>query len=171
MQPLIKATNYAASEKLVKATAINQNVTIEEARKILDGQMAQETTWVNEKYQVMTRTFDHPNLGPCMQINIRRRDGNVIFRDWREFQQIKKQLAVPECEGIELYPAESRKVDASNKYHIFCMLTPDEEHRVPFGWEERDVAEPTPEGEGIRGMRQRPLPASDPESRQHKKQR
>ena len=168
MTPLVKADWRVASDKLVKATAINQNITEVEARALLDAEITKDTTWINDKYQVQTRTFDHPNLGPCMQINIRRRDGNVIFRDWRDFQAIKNQLAGPECEGLEIYPAESRKVDSSNKYHLWCILTPDEEHRIPFGWEERDVAEQTPEGKGIRGMRQRPLPASDPESRLHK---
>src|SRR5262252_1117488 len=117
MQPLVKADWRVASDKLVKATAINQNITEVEARAMLDAEINKDNTWVNDKYQVQTRTFEHPQLGPCMQINIRRRDGNVIFRDWRDFQAIKNQLAGPECEGLEIYPAESRKIDQTNKYH------------------------------------------------------
>jgi len=167
MTPLVKATWHRASDKLVQATAKSQNISLEEARKMLDAEIARDNTWVNEIYQVAVTRWDHPNLGPCMQINIRRRDGKVIFRDWRHFQAIKNQLAGPECEGLEIYPAESRKVDTSNKYHIFCILTADEDHRIPFGWQERDVCEQT--ADGVNGIRQRPLDASDPESRLNQK--
>ena len=167
MTPLIKATTFKSDDKLIAATARTQGITIEEAQAMLDDEIARETIYVNEKYQVATHRFEHPQLGPCLHINIRRRDGGVIFRDWRDFQAIKNQLAGPECEGLEIYPAESRKVDQSNKYHIYCILTADEEHRIPFGWSERDVQEQEPNVP--RGMRQRPLPAYDPESRSHKK--
>jgi hypothetical protein len=165
--PLIKADKFKADDKLIEATVRTMGVSFEEARKILNDEIARETIWVNDKYQIATHTFDHPQLGPCMQINIRRRDGGVIFRDWRDFQAIKNQLAGPECEGLEIYPAESRKVDQTNKYHIWCILTADDEHRIPFGWSERDVAEQ--EKNVPNGMRQRPLPVCDPESRQHKR--
>jgi hypothetical protein len=165
--PLIKANKFKADDKLIQAHMRTQNCSFEEARKMLDDEIAREAIWVNEKYQVATHHFDHPQLGPCLHINIRRRDGNVIFRDWREFQEIKNQLAGPECEGLEMYPAESRKVDQSNKYHLYCILTTDESHRIPFGWSERDVTEQAKDVPN--GMRQRPLPAYDPESRQHKK--
>lgn len=167
MTPLIKADKFKADDKLIEATMRTQKMSFEEARALLDAEIARESIWVNDRYQVATHTFEHPNLGPCMQINIRRRDGNVIFRDWRDFQEIKNQLAGPECEGLEIYPAESRKVDQSNKYHIWVMLTPDEDHRIPFGWIDRDVAEQEPNVP--HGMRQRPLPTYDPESRQNKR--
>lgn len=110
--------------------------------------------WINEKYQVAAIKFDDATFGPMMQINIRRRDGNVIFRDWREFQDIKNQLAGPECEAIELYPAESRVVDVNNKYHIWVILNT--EVRIPIGWHiGRHVRHIKTE---LPGLRQRPLP-------------
>lgn len=66
-----------------------------------------------------------------VHLNIRRRDGGPILRDWRHFQWIKNQLVGEECEGVELYPAESRLVDTSNKFHLFVCTDP--EHRLPFG--------------------------------------
>jgi multidrug resistance efflux pump len=66
-------------------------------------------------------------------------------------QQIKNELVGEECEGIELYPAESRKVDTSNKYHMWCIADP--AFRFPVGFRERDVVEH--EVKGPSGMRQR----------------
>ena len=118
MTPLVKATEFKADEKLIQATARNQNISLEEARALLDAEIAREGVWVNEKYQVSVTEFNHKDFGPCTQINIRRRDGNVIFRDWREFQEIKNQLAGPEVEGLELYPAESRNGHYQQVSHI-----------------------------------------------------
>ena len=85
-----------------------------------------------------------------VHLNIRRVDG-YPGRDWRHFQAIKNQLVGRECEAVELYPAESRLTDTSNKYHLFCVADPT--FRFPFGFETRDV-QYGDETEG--GLRQRP---------------
>jgi hypothetical protein len=43
--------------------------------------------------------------------------------DWRDLQRIKNQLVGPECEAVELYPAESRKVDTANQCGV-CSTRP-----------------------------------------------
>ena len=173
MTPLVKAPpqSFKDDDKLIEATAKHMGISLEESRQLLAAEIAKEEIWVNEKYQVAAHGFEHPDLGLCLQINIRRRDGGVIFRDWRDFQQIKNQLAGPESEGLEIYPAESRKVDTSNKYHIWCVLNdpaqPDKSKRIPFGWYDRDVLDQS--DTDLAGTRQRPLPASDPEARINQK--
>jgi hypothetical protein len=112
--------------------------------------------WVNDLYQVQLRRFDGEI--PVVHLNIRRRDGRVIFRDWRHFQAIKNQLVGPECEGVELYPAESRLSDTSNKYHLWCIADPS--FRFPFGMHGRDVI--NGKGGSKAGHRQRPI--SEPET-------
>lgn len=119
------------------------------AIKMLEADMAKCETWVNDLYQVQKRYLDNG----MVHLNIRRRDGAAVLRDWRHFQQIKNELIGEECEAIELYPAESRKVDTSNKYHLYGA--PDPEFRFPVGWEDRDVG--YQEHRNIPGMRQRPL--------------
>jgi hypothetical protein len=97
--------------------------------------------FINDLYQVAKRqikTKDGTPV-PMVQLNIRRRDGKPIFRDWRHFQWIKNELVGEECEAVELYPAESRLVDTSNKYHLWCFTDPT--YRLPFGMQERDVIE------------------------------
>lgn len=130
--------------------ARREGITLEEARARLDKHAERSDIWLNDIYQVM-RT----DLGEgLIQLNIRRRDGKPIFRDWRHFQRIKNELVGEECEGVELYPAESRLTDTSNKYHIWCNADP--KYRFPFGFEERDVE---PESTGPeRGLRQRRIP-------------
>ena len=118
-----------------------------EAREILEREARVTEYWINNIYQVAKRP-----AGDFVQLNIRRRDGKPIFRDWRHFQMIKNQLVGEECEGIELYPAESRKVDTGNKFHIWCI--PDPTWRFPVDWTERNVMDhdsPKP------GFRQRPM--------------
>ena len=104
--------------------------------------------WVNEVYQVEVR----PMGDNYVNLNIRRLDGDTIFRDWRVFQRIKDEIVGPECEAVELYPAESRLVDASNKYHLYACTVPG--WRFPLGFEVRDVSGETG---ATPGTRQRPF--------------
>lgn len=112
----------------------------------------------NNIYQVQMRWTRAPEYVPffgertVVHLNIRRRDGAVDMRDWRHFQQIKNELVGPECEGVELYPADSRLVDTSNKFHIWVVM--DAEFRFPFGFENRDVLGPQPD-DNVPGVRQR----------------
>lgn len=123
---------------------------ITEAMRITGGDRATTTTaleaelndveyWLNDLYQVAKRQLfdDDGRKLPMVHLNIRRRDGRTIFRDWRHFQAIKNQLIGEECEAVELYPAESRLNDTSNKYHLWCFTDPT--YRVPFGMVRRDV--------------------------------
>lgn len=108
----------------------------------------QTSVWINDLYQVARREFQSGSI----HLNIRRRDGRPIFRDWRHFQEIKNQLAGPEREAMEIYPAESRLVDTSNKYHLWVM--PEGVYITDnIGFSQRDVSYvsgPT------RGTKQRP---------------
>jgi hypothetical protein len=115
----------------------------------------QETTeyFVNDLYQVALHRVES-GYGKTVQLNIRRRDGKPIFRDWRHFQRIKNELVGEDIEGVELYPAEERHVDTSNKYSIWCVVEPG--FRFPFGWLHRDVLDESPPGTPP-GRRQRRL--------------
>jgi len=156
MTPLVRATNAKNVRALILETARLVGCSFEEAEQIIINQQSREELWLNEIYQVAAIRQDHPIYGKIMQINIRRRDGNVIMRDWRHFQEIKNQLAGPECEAMELYPAESRLIDTANKYHLWCILDP--ELRIPIGWHEGRNVTNGRKGKQLPGHRQRPLP-------------
>ena len=81
-----------------------------------------------------------------------RRDDRRPDRDWRHHQAIKNQLAGPEVEAVELFPAESRLVDTANPVELFpaesrlvdtanqtwlWVAAPGD--RFPFGFDERVV--------------------------------
>jgi hypothetical protein len=123
--------------------------TREEALKALDDYDNSCTYWLNDTYQVQRRELDND----WVHLNIRRRDGGPIMRDWRHFQMIKNELVGDECEAIELYPAESRLVDTTNKYHLYACKDPT--FRFPVGFQQRDVNYETT-GDAA-GLRQRPL--------------
>lgn len=80
--------------------------------------------WFNDTYNVTLRRHDKDPVfgahGGMMQLGICSLDGTARH-DWREFQAIKNQLAGPECEAFELYPAESRLLDPSNYYTLWCF--------------------------------------------------
>jgi hypothetical protein len=104
-----------------------------------------DEVWLNDLYQVNVRRNDE-----CVHLSIKRRDKNPVT-DWRHKQQIKNQLVGPECEAVELYPAESRLVDTANQYHLWACSNP--ETRIPVGWfEARMISSESPDG-----GQQRPL--------------
>lgn len=80
--------------------------------------------WVNDIYNVVVRRWStDPVFGTSagmIQIGIHTHNGTARH-DWREFQGIKNQIAGPECEAFELYPAESRLLDPSNYYTLWCF--------------------------------------------------
>ena len=69
----------------------------------------------NSRYTVYVRVLP---LG-FVHLSIKRNDRSPMH-DWRELQRIKTALMGPEVEAVEIYPAESRVVDGSNQYHLFC---------------------------------------------------
>lgn len=119
------------------------------AVKLLDDEFAKCTMYLNELYQVQVMPCGPDNA--MLHICIRRRDGGM-FKDWRHFQQIKNEVAGEEREAFEMYPAESRKVDASNKWHLWVLP---EGVSMDVGWQERDVQ--YTEHRNVPGLRQRSL--------------
>ena len=57
--------------------------------------------------------------------------------DWREFQRVKNEILGDSVEAVELYPAESRLVDASNQFHLYGLP---EGMLFPFGMPGRGVS-------------------------------
>jgi hypothetical protein len=89
----------------------------------------------NSRYFVVVRELSTP-WGPCRHLSVRNQDRSARH-DWRELQRVKNELAGPEWEAVELYPAESRLVDQSNQYHLFVFQP---SFMFPFGFFERKVA-------------------------------
>lgn len=101
-------------------------------------------TWVNEIYSVALYRNDAPPPGwpPMIHLSIKRNDREPIH-DWRELQGIKNALVGPEHEGVELYPAEGRKVDTANQYHLWVLANSAD--CFPFGFATRAVSDDTGE--------------------------
>jgi hypothetical protein len=72
------------------------------------------------------------------------------WHDWRDMQRIKNELCGPECEAVEVFPAESRLVDSANQYHLFVFQS----YTLPFGFRERLVGDAD-----WQQSKQRPFPA------------
>jgi hypothetical protein len=97
-----------------------------------------DETWFNDLYYVtLRRVPDHVFGSPegMIQLGIASHDGTARH-DWRHFQEIKNALAGPECEAFELHPAESRLLDPSNYYTLWCFPGV---KRLRVGVEVRDV--------------------------------
>lgn len=86
--------------------------------------------WQNDIYDVTRRHYPSgwpETNSPYIKLGICSLDG-LARHDWRDMQAIKNQLAGEEWEAVELFPAESRLVDPSNYYILFCIP-----ERFPFG--------------------------------------
>jgi hypothetical protein len=133
---MVRKLTDADVEEASRITGTNY----EEAREALQNELDACEYWINDLYQVAKRELRNAaGEVSAYHLNIRRRDGKPIFRDWRHFQWIKNQLVGDECEGLELYPAESRLNDTSNKYHLWVFADPT--YRIPFGMQDRDIVE------------------------------
>lgn len=146
-RPLAPVAVLPASRALIEKTMADYSCDEKRALVILREYQKTCRMFANDLYQVQVRQME----GGLFHLNIRRRDGAPIIRDWRHFQQIKNEILGPECEAIELYPAESRKVDTSNKYHLWGFADP--EKRWTIGFDNRDVRY---EDNSDPGMAQRP---------------
>ena len=98
----------------------------EEIDKTIRAQQTDEEVYINDVYQVAVKRHDR-----IVHLSIKRRDRKPVHA-WRDLQEIKNQIVGEECEGIELYPAESRKVDTACQYHLWVIT--DTEYRFPLGF-------------------------------------
>lgn len=118
-----------------------------------------EVVWINDKYIVHRREFDNEQLGRMVHLSFTRRDRRPVV-DWRDKQHMKNQLIGPDCDAVEIFPAEDRLVDQANQFHLWGFLQ--EDARLPFGFHQgRVVAENT---DDYPGAVQRPLPVGTPEA-------
>lgn len=106
--------------------------------------------WKNSRYTVWV-SKPSSDAGELVHLSIKRNDRSPIH-DWRDLQRIKNEILGKEEEACELYPAESRLVDAANQYHLWSFLG----MHAPFGYEARAVMGPTTMP-GIDKSKQRPF--------------
>ena len=83
--------------------------------------MRSDEYWKNNLYFVAITYLDRGNLKQGgLHLDIHRLDQAPIY-DWRHLQRIKNELAGPDREAVELYPAVSRLVDTANSYHLWVV--------------------------------------------------
>jgi hypothetical protein len=133
---LIRPTQQQILERARQTAALQPGLTIEAAVALIETSLAEvQSTWRNDVYQAHVIPWEPMTIRgervPVVQLSIRRLDRGPA-RDWRDFQRIKNQLVGPEVEAIELYPAESRLMDAANQFHLWCVMDPS--FRFPFGY-------------------------------------
>ena len=72
------------------------------------------------------------HVPPLVRITVIRLDNQPV-RSWKDLQEIKNIFVGPECEAVEVFPAESRLMDTANEYHLWAHPQPG--FRFPFGFE------------------------------------
>lgn len=137
-------------------------VPLAECMKLLEA-MKREVIWLCAEYQVaVDKSPTHAFPGMTLwHLSIKRRDKEAIH-DWRDLQEIKNQLCGPEFEAIEIYPAEDRKVDSANQYHLWAFMRDERRKRapkIPVGWTQRYVTD-----DHLITGKQRPTEASEPKA-------
>lgn len=119
LEPLERIEAPGISEQEVDLLVKAHGCGRDEAVRLLSPENAAEH-WQNSTFLVLKYSLG----SGWFKLRIERRDGEPIAREWRLFQDIKNQLLGPECEALELYLAESRKVDAANMYHLYGVEDP-----------------------------------------------
>lgn len=80
-------------------------------------------SWENSLYYAAVERFNDGfpiGGGEYVRIGITAID-ETARHDWREFQWAKNDICGPEWEAVELYPAESRLLDPSNWFYLWCV--------------------------------------------------
>lgn len=79
--------------------------------------------WENDRYDCSVRRYKKGFFlanSRYIVVGITAMD-QTARHDWRDFQACKNDICGPEWEGIELYPAESRLQDPSNRFYLYCV--------------------------------------------------
>lgn len=92
---------------------------------------------LNSLYTVWVYSFSYGEDEVWHHLSIKRFD-KAACRDWRHFQWIKNEVCGAEREAIEVFPAESRLLDAANQYHLWVLP---EGHVMRVGVGDRAVAD------------------------------
>jgi hypothetical protein len=91
----------------------------------------------NSRYQVTVYIREEVQpFGTVAHLSFKVHDKQA-HHDWRDMQRIKNEICGPECDAVEVFPAESKLVDAANQYHLFVF----QEFRLPFGFQTRLVGD------------------------------
>lgn len=109
-----------------------------EKKSASDTQIFRNNLYTVHRRTVPLRDTTGAQVGTIIHLSIHDHPRSTR-RDWRHFQKIKNELIGPEEEAFELYPAESRLVDISNEWHLWCIKGV----RLPVGYGERWVSEST----------------------------
>ena len=154
-EPLTQQENVGFHKNGIEVTwrTMADDYTISKSKaKALLRNLKDDEIWVNNLYQVNIRRRTGPGFfdnskevyngfpkenGEVVWLSIKRLDKEPIH-DWRDLQQIKNEVVGEEAEAIEIYPAESRKMDVANQYHLFAFTT-----RIPIGFVGRAVESST----------------------------
>lgn len=141
-------------QKFIEAVAIMED---DNGVNIFDMKQLGGKCWKNDMYIVLQydavlAKAQSPEFPAMWWLSIKRVDRQPI-RDWRELQKIKNMIIGAEHDAVELFPAESRKVDTSNQYHLFVLK--DSAIKFPFGYNKRLIF--TPKEAERKGAKQRKL--------------
>lgn len=135
MKTFVKGVWRDASRAQIKALAKSTGASRNQVEKGIQDVQENEEVYLNDQYQVNVRKLKSP-FGDMFWLSIKRLDKESIH-DWRDLQEIKNLIVGPENEGVELYPAEARRVDTVNQYHLFVLA--DKTKWWPFGFTDREI--------------------------------
>lgn len=143
MTPFQRA--YYGPDLTPESLVRDHRITYKQARAAV-AEMRAARVYRNDLYEVAIN-----DLGSdILHLSIKRLDREPIH-DWRDLQRIKNELVGPECEAVEVYPAESRLVDTANQYHLWACSNP--AYRFPIGFNHGREVTNTPGGKA----KQRPI--------------
>ena len=77
--------------------------------------------WENNRYSVCPRIRFNPQFEvPVLSLSFKDYY-RTTHRDWRDFQNIKNELAGMESRAFEVYPEDSHLMDTANQFWLWCF--------------------------------------------------
>lgn len=144
MTPFVRVPREAAAAMLQRNELMAQP--LEFFREFFGGRvpsLPEKLFWIEEAVarMIVQDLFENDlysvqvaSAPPFIHLTVTRHDGTPV-KEWSHLQRIKNELVGPEHEAVELFPAESRLIDAVDQYHLWVHADP--KYRFPLGFQAR----------------------------------
>ena len=121
-EPLYSCDIQLPEHEAVAAAADAHGLGVAELSRAASAMVMSRSAYTNREYLVLAEAQLGKNEG-WVHLSITRHDGKPGSA-WDDLQRIKNEVVGSACEGVELYPAEGRRLGGGNTAHLWVTADP-----------------------------------------------
>lgn len=129
-EPLYVTEVGYPAETTLRSVARQNGLDLDSLRAAAAEMVVARSAFTNRKYLVLAEAQAGTNTG-WVHLSVTRHDGRPVD-SWDDLQRIKNEVVGDGCEGVELYPAEARRMDSGNVSHLWVSLDPADRFHIGF---------------------------------------